>query len=281
MFVKTRLHLVLAALLAAGGVAPAVNAEGIGLQPARVEMEVDPGANARQIVTLANVNRDRPVSLSLRLADWTQDEDGRIALSPPGEGEESAAGWVRLNTSSVTLAPGKSKQVMVTLSPPDGLTRLGDYRFALLASTVLPEADGSWKRHEVTSLFYLTAGAAESRPQILASRLTVTGDGVPAIGLDFANTGNAHARLEGTIEIRGEGVDPRTLPVRDLVVLNGATRRFLVPLDAPLPANPVIEVRLDNVFAPQMDNETQALAPYRVQTETQVSSLSGPVGGQD
>lgn len=281
MSAKIGIRLAVLALLAAGSVVPVAGAFEIGLQPASVELEIAPGFEGRKVVTLANLNRDRPVSVSLSLADWTQNERGEIGFSAPGASGVSATGWVQVSASTLTLAPGQSKQVALTLAPPAGLGRTGDYRVALIATTVVPDDAGGWQKRQTASLFYLTAGNAVSRPEITASRLTVTETGAPAISLDLANSGNAHARLEGTIEVRGEGGEGYSVPVSDLIVLDGGVRRYIVPLGQPLPANPVIDVYLENVFAPQMADETEALAPYRVETETKLSSLSGPLGGQD
>lgn len=268
-----------AAILAAGSAVCVAHAQQIGLQPTRVEVETAPGTKTRQVVTLSNTNRERPVSVSLHIADWSQDEAGAIAFSPAGESDASAAGWARLPAATLTLAPGQSKQVRIGLATPEALARTGDYRFALVASSVQQDTAGTWQKRQIASLFYVTAGKAASRPEITGGRLTVTEAGAPAIGLDLRNTGNAHARLDGVIEIRGDGGALVSVPVRDLIVPEGASRRYLAPLNAPLPANPVIDVRLDNVFAPQEADETRTLAPYRVRTETELSSLSAPVGG--
>lgn len=271
----------LAALLAAGCTAFAAHAGEIALQPASLEVEVAPGAAARQVVTLVNMDRVRPVSVSLSLAGWTQDAAGSIVFPPAGETETPAAGWVRFGPPTVSLAPGQSKQIALDLAAPQALARAGDYRVALIASTVLRDDAGAWQERRIASLLSLTAGAAASHPAITGSRLTVTDTGTPAIALDIANTGNAHARLEGTVEIRGDGGNVRFLPVGSLVVLDGASRTLTLPLDAPLPPNPAIDVRLENLFAPQKANETEALPVYRVQTETTLASLAPVAGGLD
>jgi len=283
MIAKARIRALLAAFAAAGSVSPLAAAFGIGLQPASVEVEADPGARTRQVVTLANTDHDKPISLSLSLMDWTLDPQGGIELSPAASSADSAAAWARVNASTVTLGPGQSKQVRIDLAVPEDLARTGGYRFALLASSVLPDGSGGWKKHQTASLFYLTAGEAESRPGITGSRLAVTAKGAPAIGLDLTNPGSAHARLEGTIEIRTQSdEDPtQTMTISDLVVLNGGSREIILPLDAALPANPVIDVYLTNAFAPQARGETEALPPYRVETELEVSALTGPAGGLD
>jgi len=281
---KMPIRFAFAALLAAGGAAFSAHADtsspaGIGLQPASVDMEIAPGQPLRKVVTVANLDRTRPVSVSLSLGDWAFDARGAPTFVTAEDTDSSATGWTRFGASTVSLAPGQSKQVVVQFTAPDKLPHSGDYRFALLASTVLKDAAGSWQKHQTASLFSLAAGDAKSRPFISGSRLTVTADGKPAIGLDLANHGNAHARLEGAIEILGEGNALQTLPIRDLIVPEGGTRNILVPLEAALPVNPEISVRLTNVFAPQSDDETEALQLHRVKLETEVAELGIPVAG--
>lgn len=249
----------------------------IGLQPASVELELDPGQPMRQVVTVANLDPVHPVSVSLALADWAYDNEGQPVFIPAGESETSAATWARYGAPSLSLAPGQSKQVAITLSTPEQLARTGDYRVALLASSVMKDETGRWQKSRIASLFSLTAGKAASRPRITGSRLTVTANGAPAIGLDFTNTGNAHARLEGVIEIRGKDEATLTRTLSDVIVPENGTRSLIVPLDQPLPANPEIEVRLTNVFAPQTTRGEKALPPHKVKTETEVAGLALPV----
>ena len=272
----------LAAVLAAGSAAFLAQAEGrIGLQPASVELELDPGEPMRQVVTIANLDPAHPVSVSLALADWAYDEDGAPVFTPAGESDSSAAAWTRYRAPTVSLAPGQSKQVVINLSTPEPLVRTGDHRVALLASSVMKDEAGHWQKHQIASLFSLTAGKARSYPKIMASRLTVTASGDPAIGLDLANTGNAHARLDGVIEIRSGMEIVLSRDLKDVIVPDKGTRNLIVPLVQPLPADPEIEIRLLNRFAPQTRRGEKALPPYKVKTETEVADLAIPVGGQD
>ncbi len=262
----------LLAAIAAGCAAPIANAFGIGLQPTTVEMEVEPGDRKRQVINLANVHTEKTISLTLGLADWSLDETGQIQLAAPGESADSAADWVRFSPAFVTLKPGQAQQIVVDMATPSRLDRAGDFRFALLASTVLPEERGGqsgvWKKYQIASLFYLTAGDAESLPAIIDSGLTVTPEGTQAIELRFENTGNAHARLEGAVDIHAAGGETTSLPIANLVILNGAARTHTVPLEGALPADARIEVRLENIFAPQVKGASEALPAYTVQTET-------------
>lgn len=274
----------LAAILAAGGAAFMAEAQGrIGLQPASVELELDPGQPTRQVVTIANLDPAHPVSVSLALADWAYDAEGAPVFTPAGESDASAAGWARYGAPTLSLAPGQSKQVAVNLSTPEQLARTGDHRVALLVSSVLKDETGQWEKHQIASLFSLTAGQAASRPRITGSRLTVTADGEPAIELDLTNTGNAHARLDGVIEIRSGAETVLTQTLRDVIVPDGEARSLLIPLDQPLPESPEIEIRLTNRFAPQTTRGEKALPAHKVKTEagTEVAILTLPVGGQN
>jgi P pilus assembly chaperone PapD len=261
MIKANRLRYALSSVLAIGIAVPLAAAFGIGLQPTTVEMEVKPGDRDRQVVNIANVHKEKTISLTLGLADWSLDEAGQIKLSPPGETVDSSAEWVRFSPAFVTLKPGESEQIVVDMATPSRLERSGDFRFALLASTVLPEERGGqsgvWKKYQIASLFYLTAGDATSSPTITNSGLTVTPEGKTKIDLRIENDGNAHARLEGSIEIKGADGARQSIPVGNLVVLN--------------------EVRLDNIFAPQSEGAIETLAPYKVETEIKKAALAAPM----
>lgn len=242
-----------AAMIALAAPASQAHALGVGLQPTSVEMEADPGQRQRQVLTIGNVSEDRPVSLTLGLADWTLSRDGEVILSPPGESERSAAGWARLTPAMVTLPPGGSQNIIIDMITPAKLAHGGDYRFAVLASVVLPDdATGLLKRHDVTSLFYVTAPPAESAPAVRDIRLTGRPGGGPALELLIDNSGNAHARLEGRVRIEGKG-KPLSVPVSNLVVLGESQRSFTIPLDGPLPERAQVSVHFDNIFAPQAE----------------------------
>jgi P pilus assembly chaperone PapD len=256
-------------LLAAATAAISVPASsfGIGLQPTTVEMTMEPGQRQRQVVTLGNVHQEKTISLTLGLADWTLDEQGQIKLAPPGEREDSASEWVRFSPAFITLEPGEKEQIVVDMAAPIRTDREGDFRFALIASTILPESrsgqSGVWKKYQIASLFYLTMGDAASTPEITASALTLGEDGSQSINLTFENAGNAHARLRGEVEITGDSGDAITMPINNLVVLHEGKREFGMPLKGVLPSNPKIKVKLENTYAPQTESGLIVMEPYK------------------
>lgn len=262
--------------------APAV-AFGIGLQPTTVEMEIAPGERKRQVINIANVHKEKTISLTMGLADWTLDENGQIRLSPPGEDPASSAEWARFSPAFVTLEPGESEQIVVDLAAPARVPRAGDHRFALLASTILPEergqGSGVWKRYQIASLFYMTTGDAESLPVVTSSGLARDEDGVPMLGLRIENEGNAHARLRGSVEIETGSGEVATRAIENLVVLDQSARNYTVRLPAELGENPSISVRLENTFAPQVQSGLIELEPHTVSAPLRKASLEPAEGG--
>jgi len=159
-------------LAAAFIAAPLAEAFGVGVQPSTVEMTVKPGDRQRQVVTIGNVHKSKTISLTMGLADWSLDKDGKLILDAPGETPRSAAEWIRFSPASVTLKPETSQDVTVEISVPYKIENKGDHRFALLASTMLPEMNergetsGVWNRYQLASLFYLTLTPSESLPKV-------------------------------------------------------------------------------------------------------------------
>lgn len=263
--------------IALSTVAAPASSFGIGLQPTTVEMSVQPGDRQRQVINLGNVHQEDTISLTLGLADWSLDEAGQIELNPPGDSDSSAAEWVRFSPAFVTLKPGETEQVIVDMATPIRVDREGDYRFALIASTLLPEErsgqSGVWKKYQIASLFYLTMGQAESQPEIKKASLSTSADGEQAVVFKLENPGSAHARLRGNVTIRGDDGDRIEEPISNLVVLHEASREFRMPLTAELPSNPEVEVTLENIYAPQSATGSITLAPFKSDLTFEETSL--------
>lgn len=252
--------------IAMAAVAVPASSFGIGLQPTTVEMAIQPGERQRQVINIGNVHQEDAISLTLGLADWELDENGQIRLDPPGDTESSAAEWVRFSPAFVTLNPGETEQVIVDMAAPIRIDRQGDYRFALIASTLLPEErsgqSGVWKKYQIASLFYLTMGNGESKPEITAATLTKSTEGEEALVFELENHGNSHSRLRGEIEIKGDSGETIRAPINNLVVLHEASRKYRLPLTQDVPTNPELRVTLEDIHAPQTSAGTVQLAPY-------------------
>jgi len=238
---------------------PTANAFGIGVQPSTVEMTIKPGDRHRQIITIGNVHKTKTISMTMGLADWALDDSGQLSLSPPGESERSAADWIRFSPASVTLAPETSMDIIVEISVPYKVKHKGDYRFALLATTLLPATDergdvsGVWNRYQLASLFYLTMTPSKSNPVVSNVAISKTNNNL--LTMSIRNDGNAHARLKGTAYIKDKNGETVAEAPMSVVVLNQGSRNYVLNLgdlkELKSGSDYRIEFDLKNSFAPQ------------------------------
>ena len=250
-----RASLALAATLLAALPAPLASAFGIGLQPSTVELTVEPGATQRQTITIGNVHTERTIALSLSLADWSLDADGQLVLDAPGETERSGSDWVHFSPAQVVLEPGTKTDVVVEISTPARVDHLGDHRFALLATTRLPDdrggVSGVWSKYQLASLFYLTFTPASSTPEVVAVAPLENAPGT--LRMTVKNTGDAHARLQGQAVVKSaSGEVVHEVDVNG-VVLDNAERHLDVSLAADnIPSGSyTVDFNIRNSFAPQ------------------------------
>jgi len=238
--------------------APLAQAFGVGVQPSTVEMTIKPGDRQRQVVTIGNVHKSKTISLTMGLADWSLDKNGKLVLEAPGETERSAADWVRFSPASVTLKPETSQDVTVEISAPYKIENKGDHRFALLATTMLPELNergetsGVWNRYQLASLFYLTLTPSESLPEVTSVAINETDKSM--LTMEIKNGGDAHARLQGNAYIKDASGDVVAETPLNAVVLDGGERTYNVKLkDAETLAAGIykIDFDLNNSFVPQ------------------------------
>lgn len=245
----------LAALLCAAAFAPLAHGFGVGLQPATVEMTIKEGDRQRQVITIGNVHKEKTISLQLSLADWTLDADGQLALSPPGESERSGADWVRFSPAQVTLKPETSQDVTVEITTPHKIKSRGDHRFALLATTLLPEdrggASGVWSKYQLASLFYLTLRPSKSLAVV--ENVRVTEDDGASVVIELANEGDAHARVQGVAMIKDASGKLWNEAEINTVVIEGVDRDIKVALGQPPSGTYTVDLDLENIYVPQND----------------------------
>ena len=247
--------LALAALAATTALAaPFASAFGVGLQPSTVELTAEPGKTQRQVITIGNVHTEKTIALDLSLADWSLDTDGQLILDAPGETDRSAADWVRFSPARVLLEPGTKTDVVVEISTPARVEDTGDHRFALLATTRLPDdrggVSGVWSKYQLASLFYVTFRPASSEP-VITSVEPMTGK--PGLTVAVRNDGDAHARLQGEAVVRDAAGEVVTEVEVNSVVLDRSERiiQVAMPTDAVPSGSYTVDFNIRNSFAPQ------------------------------
>jgi hypothetical protein len=109
-------------------------APSFSVNPLRIEMEVNPGAEKTVSFDIAAPTSSSAQAqagrLILNLTDWTIKEDGNAVYDEPGTQANSASPWTTFSPSAVTIHTGQTQLVRITVKVPEK-TSPGVYRTAL------------------------------------------------------------------------------------------------------------------------------------------------------
>ncbi|SHG03891.1 fimbrial biogenesis chaperone [Dysgonomonas macrotermitis] len=169
---------------------------GISVSPPRVYFEADPGQTTTEQVVVTNVSAKTVLELAVTLADWQYDEFGQNMIYQADTLSNSCASWVNLNGNSyLSLKPGESKTLDISITAPEGLTADVPVHTAMLYVTQMNPVDdidehGANIKVSVRSgikLFQRTSVLREKKIEIV--NLTYNKD-VKHMLLMFNNDGN-------------------------------------------------------------------------------------------
>lgn len=182
----------------------------VTINPQRV---VFSGPDRSAELTLANPTNERQV-YRLEWVQLTMEQDGALRMAAPGEAKQPAADMVRFSPRQVTIEPGKSQKIRLSLRKPDGLAD-GEYRSHLRIVT----------DKGVDSLPPANAPVSPSGEEGMSVRIVMNyGTSVPVTVLNGAAKGgaalaSAKAGKEGVmVKINRDG---NAGVVGDLVLLSG------------------------------------------------------------
>lgn len=104
---------------------------GILIKPAKIDFTVDRGQTATQTLFLQN-SLNKTMQFKVYLNDWLRDSSGGHKYMSPGTNEFSCARWVKLDQEFVQLAPGESRNIVVTITLPDSAEASAKMRWAMV-----------------------------------------------------------------------------------------------------------------------------------------------------
>jgi len=198
--------------LAAGLLLPGPAWAGFSVEmtPARLELNVDPGKTVRAAIKLRTRGRGAQKVEVIR-GYFGLDEEGSPLFDTPKDAPQSAAAWISINQTALTINPNQEKVLRMELAvPPQTLP--GGYRAALYIMP--PVADAKSKESGATVfiqarialLIYVTVGGARPDGQIKAWQWRRIPPGkTDSLAFQVTNQGNAHLRLAGVVQV----VDPQ------------------------------------------------------------------------
>jgi hypothetical protein len=199
-----------AALLLLPGLAAAAPFE-LAVTPSRFVLTGKPAARLGQSLDLHNL-ASSATEVAMRTIDWSYSEDGRITYHDellPG----SCRPWVLLERRSISLPARSKKSFRFQIEPPADAPR-GECRFMIAiegtepAQQTLIRSGGASLSLPVTGrsavAVYVLLGGAE--PQLEIRQIAMSdpeqGGGQRRALVTVANTGDAHGRLEGSLDAR-------------------------------------------------------------------------------
>jgi hypothetical protein len=240
----------LLSLLACSGLAAAAPFE-LAVAPSRFELAGKPGSRLGQSLDIHNL-APAATEVAMRTLDWTYSDNGDITYHDellPG----SCRPWVVLERRNVTLAPRSKRSLRFQIEPPADAPR-GECRFMIAiegrepAQQTFIRSGGASLSLPVTGRIavavYVMLGGAEPRLDI--RQISMAGDaGQRRALVTVRNTGDAHGRLEGSLDARDSKGRNFELVPEGTPILPGQTRSLALLPKAedgqpqPQPAYPV------------------------------------------
>ena len=94
-----------------------LQAQGVTVSPTRLFFSGEPGTIENQTVTMKN-DTALPVSFSVGFNDWYRDANGQKLYFAPNTLPHSNSSWIKASEKTVTIAPGATKELVITMTVP-------------------------------------------------------------------------------------------------------------------------------------------------------------------
>lgn len=239
--------------LAAPSPTPATT--GISLAPARVEVEMQPGAEMTMVVNLdyhTAGDNSQPVRIVASLNDWTIDRTGQVQFERPNTLPNSASSWLIYSPAETTIIPGNLHAIRVTISVPKDATP-GDHLTALIVEQRPDNIKLNENRRQMVIRYRMAAVFYIKVPQLrrlgsLESLRAETKDDHVVITPLLKNAGNSVIRPVTSLKVTNNaGVAVVDLPQKETIpVLGGAELMQPVVLETRLaPGTYNVKYRVD------------------------------------
>lgn len=247
MKLKSLFYLVALLFVFATASASSVKAQGFGVSPGRIELEVKPGAERTTVLTVdygkEEQIKDQPnIRVIARAEDWGLKPDGELLTAPAGTQPRSATNWLIFSPAEFTIAPGTKQTIRLTISVPAG-TKPGDYYTAVYLEDRNPPPPPQANnpqiniRYRFYSLIYVMVPELTRRGEI-TNLVASAEEGKTVVNATLKNTGNSHIRGIHSVEIKNEADQTvAEIPRKEATVLLGDSEMTLqLALDKRLPA---------------------------------------------
>lgn len=240
---------------AAASTATASSGDGIALAPARFELEMTPGSETTVVVNLDyHTSRAdaQPYRLVASLNDWDINARGELGFSRAGTQANSASPWIIYSPAEVTVQPGQTHSIRVTVSVPKDAAP-GDHLAALIVEQrpdtikLNQNAQQMVMRFRMAAMFYIKVPQATRRGTLANLQAAFTGEKI-VVTPTLKNEGNSVVRPVASLKVTdASGRTVAELPESEsLPVLGGATLQRPYTIEQTLaPGTYTVRYRVD------------------------------------
>ncbi len=265
--IKTAIKNSAAAILAVA-VVPALLAQtSVAISPQIIEKVIRPGRSLSDIVSFTNSGK-APVQVSLELADFAVDANGKAHDRPPGTEPSSLAPFLRITPPTVRVAPQQTVNFRYTAQLPAEFTQRRVMIYFLVRPTTALVANGAGfvivPRLGVP-LYAENITAKPAQLRIDSISWSRADDGSLHAGLELRNEGERNIRPQGFVLVRSkDGRFLRQFPFNEgrEPVLPSQSRQWHVAF-GPVPRDDLlVDFRL-TISATKTFHQTYAIAAAR------------------
>ncbi|MET3498117.1 hypothetical protein [Variovorax boronicumulans] len=223
----------------------------IAVMPSRFELSAKSGVRLGQSLDIHNVG-NAATEVSVRTLDWRYSPEGDIAYLDPLQ-PDSCRPWVTLERKTVKVAARGKASFRFQIDPPTDAPR-GECRFMLAIEGVEPAYQAAIGQGgaslslpvsgRIAVAVYVQMNGAE--PKLVLSEVgmkDIRGKRSPYVTI--SNTGDAHGRLEGSLEATDAAGTAFDLAPEGTPIMPGQTRAIPLQLKgdaqgkAPAPVYPL------------------------------------------
>jgi hypothetical protein len=227
---------------------------GLGINPARLEVEVNPGGEKTVGFRIESPPSDTPVQgrLMLSLTDWAIDDQAQVSYADPGTLPSSSSPWLIFSPAAINITSGEAHLVRVTIRVPD-LTRPGVYRSGIFIQERAPATPSNPGEHLLYFRFryvftlYVIVPPVAGQGELLDVRMELGRDGVKLL-YEMNNAGSRHVRPRASWSIRDgdqkEIASARNRETPVLLPFASMTTRFSIAESLP-PGPYQVEAQVD------------------------------------
>lgn len=108
------------------------NAQHVNIYPTILDFQIgQPGEVQTEVVNITN-NSNSPQAVRAYFGDWNRNEDGSHTYYEAGTQQFSCALWSSVDKNLIELAPGESKQIVLTLTGSENIQDFEKMKWAML-----------------------------------------------------------------------------------------------------------------------------------------------------